>query len=54
MNPCKFFFYEVYTDMDAVQFHREQPHFALWGDFKKSGGVVHTLSHKCDGIFMSD
>lgn len=52
-NPNKFFFYEVYTDLEAVNFHKAQPHFALWGDFKKSGGVVKSLSYKCDGIFMS-
>jgi hypothetical protein len=53
-NPCKFFFYEVYIDIDAVLFHKEQTHFALWTDFKASGGVVANTSHKCDGIFMSE
>lgn len=53
-NPCKFFFYEVYIDIDAVLFHKEQPHFALWTDFKASGGVVANTSHKCDGVFMSE
>ena len=53
-NPNKFMFYEVYTDLDAVLFHKEQPHFALWTDFKASGGVVSSVSHKCDGLFMSE
>ena len=52
-NPCKFFFYEMYVDLDAVKFHKEQPHFALWTNFKESGGVVSSVSHKCDGIFIS-
>lgn len=53
-NPCKFFFYEVYQDADAVKFHKEQPHFALWTDFKASGGVVSSVSHKCDGLFLTE
>lgn len=53
-DPNKFIFYEVYKDLDAVLFHKEQPHFALWTKFKESGGVVSSVSHKMDGIFMSD
>mmetsp|Transcript_3527 Transcript_3527/g.5215 ORF Transcript_3527/g.5215 Transcript_3527/m.5215 type:complete len:140 (-) Transcript_3527:282-701(-) len=53
-DPNKFIFYEVYKDLDAVVFHKEQPHFALWTNFKGSGGVVSSVSHKMDGIFMSD
>mmetsp|Transcript_8898 Transcript_8898/g.11147 ORF Transcript_8898/g.11147 Transcript_8898/m.11147 type:complete len:147 (+) Transcript_8898:137-577(+) len=53
-NPNKFMFYEVYKDADAVAFHKEQPHFALWTNFKESGGVVSSVSYKLDGIFMSD
>jgi quinol monooxygenase YgiN len=49
----KFMFYEVYKDTEAVDFHKKQPHFKLWTDFKESGGVVKSVSHKCDGIFMS-
>jgi quinol monooxygenase YgiN len=52
-DPNKFFFYEVYVDADAVAFHKEQPHFALWTNFKESGGVVSSVSHKLDGIFMT-
>mmetsp|Transcript_25219 Transcript_25219/g.37145 ORF Transcript_25219/g.37145 Transcript_25219/m.37145 type:complete len:142 (+) Transcript_25219:83-508(+) len=52
-NPNKFFFYEAYTDADAVAFHKDQPHFALWTNFKESGGVVSSVSHKTDGWFMS-
>ena len=39
-NPCKFTFYECYTDMDAVAFHAASPHFKVWNDFRESGGVV--------------
>eukprot|EP00559_Dactyliosolen_fragilissimus_P002406 CAMPEP_0184864032 /NCGR_PEP_ID=MMETSP0580-20130426/13437_1 /TAXON_ID=1118495 /ORGANISM="Dactyliosolen fragilissimus" /LENGTH=110 /DNA_ID=CAMNT_0027362659 /DNA_START=108 /DNA_END=440 /DNA_ORIENTATION=- len=53
-NPNKFFFYEAYEDLKAVQFHKEQPHFALWTKFKESGGVVSSVSHKADGIMMTD
>eukprot|EP01051_Picozoa_sp_SAG22_P013482 SAG22_NODE_1514_length_4253_cov_1.546943_5_plen_74_part_01 len=34
-----FQFHEVYKDADAVAFHRVQPHFALWTDFKAEGGA---------------
>uniref|UniRef100_A0A7S2KWR8 ABM domain-containing protein n=1 Tax=Leptocylindrus danicus TaxID=163516 RepID=A0A7S2KWR8_9STRA len=50
----KFIFYEVYKDVEAVKFHKEQPHFALWTNFKESGGVVSSISHKMDGLFMSE
>ena len=53
-NPNKFMFYEVYTDLDAVSFHKEQPHFALWADFEASGGVVSCVFQICDGLFMSE
>lgn len=53
-NPNRFFFYEVYKNKEAVLFHKEQPHFALWTKFKESGGVVSSVSHKVDGIFMTE
>ena len=52
-DPNKFFFYEVYVDAAAVAVHKEQPHFALWTNFKESGGVVKSTSYKTDGLFMS-
>jgi len=52
-DPNKFFFYEVYKNTDAVVFHKAQPHFALWTDFKASGGVVSSVSKKADGWFMN-
>lgn len=49
----KFMFYEVYQNAEAVEFHKKQPHFKLWTDFKASGGVIQSVSYKCDGVFMS-
>ena len=51
-DPNKFYFYELYKDADAVAFHKEQPHFALWTDFKNSGGVVSSVSKKASGVFL--
>ena len=52
-DPNKFFFYEVYVDASAVAYHKEQPHFALWTNFKDSGGVVKSTSFKTKGVFMT-
>lgn len=45
-------FYEIYTDENAVAVHKATPHFALWTDFKSSGGVVSQAVEKCDGLFL--
>ena len=29
-------FYEVYTSEEAMAFHRRQPHYQGWADFKKA------------------
>mmetsp|Transcript_16384 Transcript_16384/g.20427 ORF Transcript_16384/g.20427 Transcript_16384/m.20427 type:complete len:150 (+) Transcript_16384:74-523(+) len=52
-QPNKFFFYEVYEDADAIAFHKTQPHYALWNDFKESGGTVSSVSYKTDGLFLT-
>jgi len=52
-NPDKYFFYEVYESAAAVDFHKTQPHYAAWADFKESGGAISSVSHKADGEFMS-
>ena len=52
-TPNKFFFYEVYTDKAAIDFHKTTSHFALWTKFKESGGVISSTSHKADGLFMT-
>ena len=49
-EPNKFVFYEVYKDSDAVAFHKEQPHFKAWSDFKAEGGVLSQISAKMDAI----
>lgn len=53
MKDNVYFFYEVYENSDAVAFHKEQPHFKLWGDFKASGGIVSSVTKKCTGVFMT-
>lgn len=49
--PNQFVFYEVYVDSDAITFHKNQPHFKLWTDFKNSGGVESQVAIVADGIF---
>ena len=44
---------QVYKDADAITFHKEQPHFKVWSDFKASGGVVSSVSSKCDFPFAA-
>lgn len=39
-SDTRFFFYEAYTDADAVDVHKAMPHFKLWSDFKASGGCT--------------
>lgn len=48
----KFWFYEVYENTDAVDFHKTQAHYQSWADFKESGGTVSSVSHKADGEFI--
>ena len=50
----KFFFYEIYTDLDAVKYHMAQPYFDAWTKFNESGGVISSVINKCDGLFMTD
>ena len=51
-DPNKFTFVEIYTGMDAVDYHKKQPHYAAWNDFKESGGTVSSVSLKNDGEFV--
>ena len=48
-NPNKFWFYEVYENTAAVDFHKTQDHYKAWATFKESGGTVSSVSHKADG-----
>mmetsp|Transcript_423 Transcript_423/g.1193 ORF Transcript_423/g.1193 Transcript_423/m.1193 type:complete len:142 (-) Transcript_423:202-627(-) len=49
----KFVLYEVYKDDAAVEAHRAQPHYQLWQDFKKEGGVLSQAVLKMDGIGLT-
>lgn len=47
-----FRFYELYRDSAAVDFHKATPHFALWREFKASGGVLSQTSSVNDALFL--
>jgi len=49
-SETRFFFYEAYKSADDVVFHKEQPHFKLWSDFKASGGVKSSVSTKASFV----
>lgn len=53
-NPNKFFFYEMYEGKSDVDFHKTQTHYQAWADFKESGGVVKSVTHKADGEFIGE
>jgi quinol monooxygenase YgiN len=49
-----FFFYEVYSnDASAINYHKAQPHYRLWADFKASGGTVSSVTYKANGKFLT-
>jgi quinol monooxygenase YgiN len=52
-SPNEFFFYELYKNAEAIDYHKAQPHYNLWADFKASGGTIASVSHKADGEFIS-
>jgi len=49
-NPNKWVFFEVYQDAEAIAFHREQPHYKAWADFKAEGGVLSQEVLKMEGF----
>jgi len=51
-NPNKFFFYELYEDVSAIDYHKTQDHYKSWAEFKEDG-VVSSVSHKTDGEFLT-
>ena len=53
-EPNKFFFYELYKNPSAINYHKEQDHYKAWADFKESGGVISSVSFKSDGEFISN
>ena len=52
-NPCKFTFYEVYTNLAAQAKHRTTAHFHVWNDFKETGGLVSAEFVKFEGLDMT-
>lgn len=48
-----YMFYEVYQDDDAVQFHKETPHYQAWNKFRESGGIQSLNAQVCDGVFIA-
>lgn len=50
--PNQFFFYELYKNMDAIEYHKQQPHYQLWANFKASGGTIDSITYKADGEFL--
>lgn len=52
-DPNRFFFYELYKDPSAIDYHKAQPHYNLWADFKSSGGTVSSTTFKTDGEFLT-
>ena len=51
-NPNKFYFIEVYKTPADADFHKTQPHYKAWADFKESDGFVSSVSKKADGEFI--
>ena len=50
-DPNKFYFYEVYKNAnDAMDFHKAQPHYKAWTEFKESGGVLSQEASKATAI----
>ena len=49
-DPNKFYFYEVYVDAEAVNFHKTTPHYQKWSEFKASGGVKSFQVVKGDAV----
>ena len=52
-NPEKrnqFVFYEAYEDLDAVDKHKETPHYKAWAAFKEKGHIINQSVLKLDGI----
>jgi quinol monooxygenase YgiN len=51
-KPNVFRFYELYASSEAVAFHKSTPHFALWKEFKASGGVISQTASMNEGLFV--
>ncbi|KAL7577376.1 hypothetical protein ACA910_002104 [Epithemia clementina (nom. ined.)] len=52
-SPNEFFFYELYKNEAAIDYHKKQPHYNLWADFKASGGTMESTTFKTNGEFLT-
>lgn len=52
-SPNKFYFYELYENTQALEYHKKQAHYNLWAEFKASGGAISSVSYKMDGEFLT-
>ena len=41
---------QAYVDAAAIDFHKTQPHYQAWADFKKAGGVLSQTVAKSSGV----
>ena len=54
IDSIKYTFIEVYADSGpAIEFHRAQPHYKAWAEFKAKHGVVSQSVAKCAGIMYT-
>jgi (4S)-4-hydroxy-5-phosphonooxypentane-2,3-dione isomerase len=51
--PNQFFFYELYKNVEAIDYHKQQAHYDSWANFKSSGGTIDSVSYKADGEFWT-
>lgn len=51
--PNQFFFYELYKNSAAMDYHKQQSHFQAWSKFKASGGTIESITYKTDPEFLS-
>ena len=51
--PNQFYFYELYKNPAAIDYHKQQPHYYLWANFKESGGTIDSTTYKMDGEFLT-
>jgi quinol monooxygenase YgiN len=44
---------QVYVSVEAFEFHKAQPHYQAWANFKAEGGVVSQDVVKSKGTFYT-
>jgi (4S)-4-hydroxy-5-phosphonooxypentane-2,3-dione isomerase len=50
--PNQFFFYELYENSAAMDYHKQTSHFQSWSTFKASGGTIESITYKTDPEFI--